>query len=99
MQINKMAYERAVSYYQPEIANIRFFMREPRTIIEWQDWLRRRMPKLARHTVKIPPSAVPLGQGWTDLACRYTDLLTICCMLGMVKRERGAVTVYQWIGE
>ena len=100
MKINVEAYERAVSYYQAELANIRFFLKEEKNIIQWQDWLRRRMPKLAKHTVRVPPSAMPLGQGWGDLACRYTDLLTICCMLGKVARVREEhTTLYKWVEE
>lgn len=100
MKINREAYEKAVSYYQAELANIRYFLREERGIVEWQDWLRRRMPKLLKHTMRIPPSAMPLGQGWGDLACRYTDLLTICCMLGLVQRDRSLNdTRYKWVAE
>jgi hypothetical protein len=90
---------RAISAYEPEISNIRYFLREKRTISEWQDWLWKRMPRLTAKTVKIRPSMVVLGGGWDDLAPRYTDLLTSLCKLGSVERVRYAhTTTYKWVG-
>jgi hypothetical protein len=89
-----------ISDYKAETANIRYFLREPKTIQQWQDWLWRRVPVLKTKTVKMGPSAIQLGQGWKDISCRYADLLTYLCMVGDVERVRGeAVTVYRWVGD
>jgi hypothetical protein len=83
---------RGIAPYDAEIANIRYFFRQKRTMNEWQDWLWRRMPKLRAVTTKLPPYAIRLGTwgaGKTpDLAVRYTDLLTYMVMAGMIVRER-----------
>lgn len=88
-----------ISHYAAEIANIRYFLREQRTILEWQDWLRRRVPKLKAVTTRLGPSTILLGQGWKDISCRYTDLLTYLCKLGDVERCRDGMTTYKWVAE
>jgi hypothetical protein len=89
-----------ISCYTVETKNIRYFLREYRSILEWQDWLRLRVPKLSAKTERLPPSAIRLGQGWGDIACRYTDLLTYLVMCGDIERNRDdGEVVYKWVGE
>ena len=84
--------DRAIVWYQAELANIRYFFREKRTMSEWQDWLWRKMPKLKAVTVKVPPYAPRIGR-WgatqtSDKAVLYTDLLTLLVSKGDVLRTR-----------
>lgn len=87
-----------IKEYEAEIGNIRYFLREKRTIIEWQDWLRVRVPKLKAVTAKVSPTTRKLGQGWNAQASRYTDLLTYLCMLGSVIRDHApdGMRTYVW---
>jgi hypothetical protein len=87
----------SIEPYAAELSNIKYFLRERRTIFEWQDWLHKKMPKLARQTTKVPPSARVLTTS-TNLAVRYTDLLTLLCKCGRVERVREPhMTHYKWI--
>lgn len=88
--------ERALGPYKAEIANIRYFLREKRTVSQWQDWLWRKMPKLTAVTVKVPPHAPRLGR-WgaaesPDRAVLHTDLLTLLVQRGDIVRERSRHT-------
>lgn len=88
-----------IEAYAVEIANIKHFLRETKTIRQWQDWLWRRVPVLKAKTTKLGPSTIRLGQGCTDISCRYTDLLTYLCRVGDVKRVREpGTTTYVWVG-
>ena len=98
------AIRRSISAYEVEIANIRYFLREKRTISEWQDWLWRRVPKFAKETTKLTPSTRVIGRWGTDNACKsrealYTDLLTLLVKCGAVERTRLTdTTTYKWVG-
>lgn len=90
----------SISAYEVELKNIRFFLREKRTISEWQDWLWRRVSKFTGETTKFRPSTRVLGrwEGGKDRAVLYTDLLTCLCAAGAVIRERlPHTTTYKWV--
>lgn len=94
--------ERGISAFQVELANIRSFFKTEKAVTEWQDWLWRRMPKLSARTEKIPASAMAIGRfcGKLDRSVLYTDLLTLCCKLGWVRRTRTRwKTTYVWVKE
>jgi len=93
-----MTINSGIQAYDAEIANIKYFLREERGINEWQNWLHKRVPKLAKHTTKLTPSTMILGGGFSDLSCRYTDLLTLLCKGGNVLRTRTKWDVrYKWV--
>ena len=83
-----------IAPFEVELSNIRYFLREERTVIEWQDWLRLRVPKLKAVTTKVPARALNIGrwgQGETfDRSVLYTDLLTCLIQVGEVVRRRTA---------
>jgi hypothetical protein len=87
------AAKRFVAFYSPEVANIRFFLREKRTVSEFQDWLWKRVPKLKAVTTKVPHDLYRIGVWGKDntahQAVRYTDLLTCLVMIGGVERSQG----------
>lgn len=95
----------SVAAYEIEIKNIRHFLREKRTVSEWQDWLWRRVSKLTGQTTKLRPSTRILGRWGPDNACvdknvLYTDLLTCLCAGGVVERvSLGHTTTYKWVGK
>ena len=97
------AIRRSIAAYEVEIANIRYFLREKRSISEWQDWLWRRVPKFTKETTKLTASTRILGRWGTDNACKsrevlYTDLLTLLVKCGDVVRERFPhTTTYKWV--
>lgn len=90
----------SIAAYEAEISNLRYFLREKRSISDFQDWVWRRMPKLTAKTTKLRPSTRILGRwedGCTDMAVRYTDLLTLLCKIGDVERVRYPhTTTYRW---